>query len=109
MIGIDAVFDEAELLRFCEVKGHAMAGPPGYDIVCAAVSILTRTAFRVLSEREGITLRGGAPERGVFRMETEYSEGGREFLSGVGAFLVDGLTSVSEMYPEHVTLTIRRV
>jgi uncharacterized protein YsxB (DUF464 family) len=109
MIEIDAALDGAGFFRSCEVKGHAMAGPAGYDIVCAAVSILTRTAFRVLSEREGISLRGGASERGVFRMETEYSEGEGEFLSGVGAFLLDGLTSVSEMYPEHVTLTIRRV
>jgi uncharacterized protein YsxB (DUF464 family) len=108
MIGIDAAFDEAGLLRFCEVRGHAMAGPAGYDLVCAAVSILTRTAFRVLSGREGISLRGGAPERGVFRMETGYQEAEREFLAACGAFLMDGLASVAEMYPEHVTLTIRR-
>jgi uncharacterized protein YsxB (DUF464 family) len=108
MIGIEAVFDEAGLLRFCEVTGHAMAGPAGYDIVCAAVSILTRTAFRVLSEREGITLRGGAPDRGVFRMETGYQEAGREFLFACGTFLMDGLASVAGMYPEHVKLTIRR-
>jgi uncharacterized protein YsxB (DUF464 family) len=108
MIGIDAAFDEAGLLRSCEVRGHAMAGPAGYDLVCAAVSILTRTAFRVLSKREGIILRGGAPERGIFRMETEYQEAGREFLAACGAFLMDGLDSVAGMYPEHVRLTIRR-
>lgn len=108
MIGIDAAFDGAGLLKFCEVRGHAAAGPAGYDIVCAAVSILTRTAFRVLSEREGITLRGGAPDRGVFRMETEYQEAGREFLAACGTFLMDGLASVAGMYPEHVKLTIRR-
>jgi uncharacterized protein YsxB (DUF464 family) len=108
MIGIDAAFDEAGLLRYCGVSGHAGAGPAGYDVVCAAVSVLTRTAFRVLSEREGITLRGGAPERGVFRMETEYQEAGKEFLAACGTFLVDGLASVAEMYPEHVTITIRR-
>jgi uncharacterized protein YsxB (DUF464 family) len=109
MIGIDAAFDEAGLLRSCEVKGHAMAGPAGYDVVCAAVSILTRTAFRVLSEKEGITLRGGASERGVFRMETDYEGAGKEFLAASGAFLMDGLTSVAEMYPEHVTVTIRNL
>jgi uncharacterized protein YsxB (DUF464 family) len=108
MIGINVVFDEAGLLRSCEVKGHAGAGPAGYDLVCAAVSILTRTAFRVLSEREGIILRGGAPERGVFRMETGCQETGREFLDACGVFLTDGLASVAEMYPEHVKLTIRR-
>jgi hypothetical protein len=41
-------------------------------------------------------------------METEYQEAGREFLAACGAFLMDGLTSVAGMYPEHVKLTIRR-
>jgi uncharacterized protein YsxB (DUF464 family) len=92
----------------CKVTGHAKAGPKGGDVVCAAVSILTRTAFRTFSGREGVTLRGGAPERGVFRMETDYSGKGRDFLSGAGAFLIEGFSSVAELYPEFCKLTIHR-
>jgi uncharacterized protein YsxB (DUF464 family) len=108
MIRIDAALDEAGLLLSCQVTGHANAGPKGSDVVCAAVSILARTAFRTLSGREGVTLRGGAPERGVFRMETDYSGGGRDFLSGAGAFLIEGFSSVAELYPEFCKLNISR-
>jgi uncharacterized protein YsxB (DUF464 family) len=106
MIEIDAALDEAGLLVSCKVSGHAKAGPKGSDVVCAAVSVLTRTAFRTLSGRGGVTLRGGAPERGVFWMETDYSGEGRDFLSGAGAFLIEGFKSAAELYPEFCKLNI---
>jgi uncharacterized protein YsxB (DUF464 family) len=106
MIEIEAALDEAGLLVSCKVRGHASAGPKGSDVVCAAVSVLTRTAFRTLSGREGISLRGGAPERGVFWMEMDYSGSGRDFLSGAGAFLIEGLKSSAELYPEFCKLNI---
>jgi uncharacterized protein YsxB (DUF464 family) len=108
MIRIDAALDEAGLLLSCQVSGHANAGPKGSDVVCAAVSILTRTAFRTLSGREGVILRGGAPERGAFRMETDYSGNGRDFLFAAGAFLIEGFSSVAELYPEFCKLNIHR-
>jgi uncharacterized protein YsxB (DUF464 family) len=106
MILIDVTLDEAGLLMSCEVSGHAGAGPRGGDIVCAAVSVLTRTAARVLSGREGIMLRADAPERGFFLLETDYSGDGREFLSAAGTFLVEGLRSVAEEFPDYCTVTI---
>jgi uncharacterized protein YsxB (DUF464 family) len=108
MIEIDAALDEAGLLMSCKVTGHAKAGPKGSDVVCAAVSVLIRTAFRIFSGREGVILRGGAPERGIFRMETDYSGSGRDFLSGAGAFLIEGFTSVAELHPEYCKLNIHR-
>jgi uncharacterized protein YsxB (DUF464 family) len=107
MIDIGVILDQEKLLISCEVSGHAKAGPPGFDVVCSAVSILARTAFRVLSEREGIILRGGAPEHGNFRMETGYSDGGKDFLAAVSAFLLDGFESIFKMYPEFVKLSIQ--
>jgi uncharacterized protein YsxB (DUF464 family) len=106
MIRIDAALDEAGLLRSCRVCGHAGAGPKGGDIVCAAVSVLTRTALAVLSRQEGITVRGEAPERGIVRMDIEYTGSGREFLSAAGAFLLEGLKSVAGEYPEYCTMCV---
>jgi uncharacterized protein YsxB (DUF464 family) len=107
MISIGVTLDEERLLISCEVSGHAEAGSAGFDVVCSAVSILTRTAFRVLSERDGVALRGGALGRGNFRMETDYLSGGKGFLSAASAFLLDGFESVAEMYPEFVKLSIQ--
>jgi uncharacterized protein YsxB (DUF464 family) len=106
MISVDAVFDKAGLLRSCRVEGHAGAGKKGADIVCAAVSVLVRTALKTLSGKQGITVRGDAPERGLLWMETEYTAEGREYLSAAGDFLMGGLKSVADEFPENCMVTI---
>jgi uncharacterized protein YsxB (DUF464 family) len=107
LIEIEVVVDQAGLLRACTVLGHAGAGKAGADIVCAAVSVLTRTAIRTLSNRKGISLRAGAPERGRWWMEADYTAEGKEFLSAAGLFLTEGLASVAGDFPCYCTLTIR--
>jgi uncharacterized protein YsxB (DUF464 family) len=107
VIRIEARLDAAGVLRSCRVEGHAGAGPRGADIVCAAVSVLVRTALRTLSNRNGIELRGAAPERGLFWLETDYNAEGRDFLAAAGAFLIEGLRSVSEDYPDYCVITIQ--
>ncbi|MDR3166312.1 MAG: ribosomal-processing cysteine protease Prp [Treponema sp.] len=106
MIEIKAAFDEAGLLKSCTVRGHAQAGPKGGDIVCAAVSVLTRTAVRTLSGREGITIRGSAPGRGFVSIETDCTPEGRAFLAAAGAFLREGLASVAEEYPDYCKMNV---
>jgi uncharacterized protein YsxB (DUF464 family) len=108
MIEIKAVLDQEGILRSCEASGHAGAGKTGADIVCAAVSVLLRTAMQVLSERKGITIRGDAPEPGLLWMEADYTEEGRVFLSSTGEFLLAGLGSVAGEFPDYCKLTIRR-
>ncbi|MDR2631438.1 MAG: ribosomal-processing cysteine protease Prp [Spirochaetaceae bacterium] len=110
MINIDVVLDDEGLLKSCKVAGHAGAGPKGSDIVCAAVSILTKTALKTLTGREGIIVRvpAGPPERGNFGMETDYTGWGRDFLAAVGAFLLEGLVSVSTAYPDCCTMYIHK-
>ena len=106
MIQAHLVLDSAGLLRSCRVSGHAGAGKRGSDIVCAAVSVLTRTIVGVLSGRKDLTIRGSIPEQGDFQLEIEYSPEGREFLAGAGAFLMEGLLSVSREFPDYCKLTI---
>ena len=108
MIKADLVLDEAGLLCSCRVSGHAGAGKHGSDIVCAAVSVLTRTLVRVLADRKDITIRGSIPGRGDFCVELEYSPDGREFLAAAGAYLIEGLLSVSEEFPDNCRVNIER-
>ena len=109
MITIAVVQDESGLLKSCDIHGHAGEGKRGHDIVCAAVSVLARTAQAVLSGKEDITVRGGAPGRGVFTLETQAnSQAGRDFLAATGAFLVEGLQSVADEYPGNCVMTITK-
>ena len=105
MIEIEAVLDGEGILRSCRASGHAGTGATG---VCAAVTVLMRTAVRTLSEREGITIRCDAPEPGFLFLEADYAEEGRNFLFAAGVFLLEGLMSLAEEYPENCILSIRR-
>ena len=108
MIQAELVLDGAGLLRSCRVRGHAGAGKKGSDIVCAAVSVLTKTFILVLSGRRDLKIRGRVPDRGDFAIETEYKPQGRDFLAGAGAFLMEGLLSVSAEFPDYCKVTIER-
>jgi len=109
VINIKLVLDEAGLLKSCDIQGHAGAGKRGNDIVCAAVSVLARTALTVLSGREGIVVKGSAPQRGEFKLETEaLNNEGRDFLNAAGSFLIEGLESVAGEYPHYCVMTVSR-
>ena len=106
MIEIEAMVDEAGLLKSCSVKGHAEAGPKGKDIVCAAVSVLTRTVYGVLSKKEGLEVHCDASRRGVFLLVVKPNEAEKPFLAGVSAFFLSGLASVAEEYPTHCKMLV---
>ena len=111
MIEIEAVLDSGGVLRACKAAGHAGAGKTGSDIVCAAVSVLMRTAFSILSGRKGITIQGGAPEKGRMWLESglEASDDGKgkDFLFAAGVFLLEGLKSIAQEYPNNCRITIK--
>jgi len=106
MIKIEAVLETDGTLRACKAEGHAGAGKTGTDIVCAAVSVLMRTALSVLSGRKGITVRGGAPERGQLWLEVDYEAEGRDFLFTAGVFLIEGLKSIAQEFPKNCSMSI---
>jgi hypothetical protein len=67
---------------------------------------LFRTAVNILSGREGITVRFGAPERGQLWLEADYKAEGRDFLFAAGVFLIEGLKSVAQEYPKNCGIKI---
>jgi len=93
-------------LRACKARGHAGVGKTGTDIVCAAVSVLMRTAYGTLSNRNGISVKYGAPEPGNFWLEVDYNADGKDFLFAAGAFLIEGLRSVAQEFPRNCRLSI---
>ena len=106
MIRIEVALDGAGMLKSCLVSGHAGAGKRGYDVVCAAVSVLTRSLARALAGRQGIEVRGSIPEKGNFWLEAEYAPEGKDFLAGAGAFFIEGLLSVAAEFPDYCKVDI---
>ncbi len=106
MIVVDVALDEYGRLRSCRVKGHADVGRLVGDPVCAAVSILVRTAARTLDAAVGIELSGKAERRGSLELEAAAAPEGEAFLSAVTAFLLEGLRSVAADYPRNCMVRI---
>ncbi|MDR2792326.1 MAG: ribosomal-processing cysteine protease Prp [Treponema sp.] len=106
MINIEIVLDN-DLLKYCRIKGHAYAGSKGKDVVCAAVSVLARTALEVLAGQDGISLHYEAKKPGEFFLEiVGYNETEKAFLFSVGTFLMVGFDSITREYPKHCWLSV---
>jgi uncharacterized protein YsxB (DUF464 family) len=108
MIHIEMSFDERDLLKSCRVSGHSGAAPKGEDIVCAAVSVLIRTAYTVLSSQKELEIRASALKRGEFQMEIDNVGTDEAFLSAVQMFLQEGFRSVAAEFPHHVKICMER-
>jgi hypothetical protein len=67
---------------------------------------LFRTAIKILSGREGITIKFGAPEKGQLWLEADYKAEGRDFLFTAGVFLIEGLKSVAMEYPKNCKISV---
>jgi hypothetical protein len=53
-------------------------------------------------------LQGGAPEKGQVWLEADYDAEGKDFLSACGVFLIEGLKSIAQEFPENCNLAIKR-
>ena len=109
MIEATLVLDpEGRPLRF-EADGHSEKGKIGSNIVCAAFSVLARSAYETLAGLPGARVEGSAPERGSLRFVVRYlpPEMGDK-AAGIADFLLVGISGLEREYPGEVGLTIER-
>jgi uncharacterized protein YsxB (DUF464 family) len=107
VVRIDIRLDQQKALRGFSVSGHAGSGPRGEDIVCAAVTVLFRTAARLLELQPDIRIRGSASEKG--RMELQIEElpaRRRRWIEGLSDFLVRGSRDLQEENPKAIALRV---
>lgn len=86
-----------------QVTGHAGAGPPGHDLVCAAVSTLVQTFVRSAEELTDVPLHSDIAPGGAF---VRY-EGSPQVQLLADSFFV-GVQGVAEAYPQCVQVLDRR-
>ena len=84
-------------------KGHALYGKKGQDIVCAAVTVLARTAAQTLGSRPGIAFEGALPNRGELSFEARALEdSAKAGLDFAADFLQKGFEGLSKEFPQNV-------
>ena len=94
-------------LKACRAEGHSGYGKKGEDIVCAAITVLVRTAVQTLSKLKGVCVESDLSTRGIvdFRvLQQEFSEKLNSELEFAGKFLEEGFSSLADEFPENVIL-----
>ena len=94
--------------RSVTARGHAGLGAPGADPVCAAVTVLIRTAARVLAEDDRLIVNGRADRSGELSFSVRRSGiRGHRKLQSVSEFLRRGLEDVKAEYPHSLDVDYR--
>ena len=76
--------------------------------MCAAVTVLVRTAMQVLSHNENVLLTAGSLSRGELSFSVEAKSESPETetqLKCIGDFLRTGISALTKEFPENVILT----
>ncbi len=107
MIAARLVLDAHCCIARFEAAGHAGHGKKGEDIVCAAFTVLARTAYEALAALPGIEMTGSAKSPGslefaVRRVPPEMTER----AAGIADFLQIGLSGLEREFPGEIGLTI---
>jgi len=107
MIRAVARVDEQGLLRSFEARGHAGRASPGTDIVCAAFTVLARTAYTAMAGLPGLRVEGRARAEGMLDFTVE-PLGAPERAGAVGMtlFLLEGLKGLVREFPAEVELRV---
>lgn len=89
----------------CEANGHADFSKRGTDVVCAAITILIRTAMQVLSHTDDVFLTADTSTRGnlAFTAEAKAENPKAEIrLEYAADFIRNGIKSLEKEFPENV-------
>lgn len=109
MIHVIITLDSEGILSKVIADGHSEYEKKGRNIVCAAATVLLRTAARQLEAITGVKLNGEAETPGSLNFVIErYSENRIAYLKGITDFLVKGIDDLSIEYPIECALTIHR-
>jgi uncharacterized protein YsxB (DUF464 family) len=108
MIRATAILGAGGCLLSFKASGHAAAGDRGYDIVCAAFSVLARTAYEALRALPGTEIDGEAAEPGKLSFRVMRGAASPERAAGIADFLVAGIGGLARDYPDAVELVIER-
>ena len=75
--------------------------------MCAAISVLFRTAARLLELQPDIRIRGSAPETGRLELQVEELPALRQdWMVGLADFLVRGARDLQEENPKAIRLQV---
>ena len=101
MVEIRIERDAALRIVAFTAKGHAYAGPVGQDIVCAAISVLTDTAFLGLNRHLGRKTDFKATD-GLLKVRLQDAADDR--TEAILATMLLGLQEIKKLEPDRIRI-----
>ncbi len=97
------------VLASVHASGHASGkSESGGNIVCAAVTMLLRTAAQLLEREASINIQGESKEPGSMDLEiVSVSPERRSWFEGITDYVVFGLQTLEREYPDKLYLQIQ--
>jgi len=94
------------IVKSVSANGHAGDDPVGANIVCAAATVLLRTAYRTIVLKSDAEAVISAPGKGelYFRI-IKYHDNETDWLRAITDYLVTGLKDLESEYPDSVKFT----
>ena len=109
MIEVRARLDADGVIRRIQSTGHAGTDEVGKDLICAAASVLLRTAYEAMAQTEGVRIEGSASRPGdLWFSVRDFRPEDAERLKGIGDFLLIGLSGLERESPGALKLTMER-
>lgn len=97
--------DTSGVIVFVKAFGHAGSTASGKNIVCGAVTILLRTAYRTFLAKNGIKAVVRAEKEGQLYFQVEnYLPENCQQLKGITDYLLTGLKDMESEYPDYIKL-----
>ena len=109
MIDVRVLTDSSGCLKQLSAAGHSGSSEKGKDILCAAVTVILRTAARVLQGREKTAVTVLADECGQFKMIVQpFPDPDKEWFNGVSDMVIWGLMDLRDEYPGNIRLKLSK-
>ncbi len=107
VLKVSASIGDKGFLRELKASGHAGTETAGENIVCAAATVLIRTAVRLLDSDSSVKVFCTAEKRGkiIFVLET-VPDDKKEWVKGVTDCLVLGLKELADEFPDRIKFKI---
>ncbi len=107
MINISISCNEYGCISEITASGHSGQKIRGFDVVCAAVSVLLRTAGELVSREPGVEFTADAGEPGNMFLRIESCRAEKfEWLRGVSEFLITGIEGIQKEFPNNCSFEL---
>ncbi|MBM7644712.1 uncharacterized protein YsxB (DUF464 family) [Scopulibacillus daqui] len=107
MIKVDVRRNQEGRIHIVTIKGHADAGPHGYDLICAGVSAVSFGSLNAIQSLTGLELNVKQGDQGGFLrcdvpmdIQPEHQEKVQLLLEG----MIVSLRTIEASYGEHIQI-----